>query len=77
MMANLNGTVAVVTGAGRGIGHEIALHQARSGAEVAVLARTASEIDKTASLISGEGGVAISSLSTLLTAELSYMCLTA
>lgn len=59
-MANLNGTVAVVTGAGRGIGHEIALHQARSGAKVAVLARTASEIDETASLISGEGGVAIS-----------------
>ena len=59
-MANLNGTVAVVTGAGRGIGREIALHQARSGAKVAVLARTAREIDETASLIGEEGGVAIS-----------------
>jgi NAD(P)-dependent dehydrogenase (short-subunit alcohol dehydrogenase family) len=59
-MAELNGTVAVVTGAGRGIGREIALHQARSGAKVAVLARTAGEIDETASLIGGEGGVAIS-----------------
>jgi NAD(P)-dependent dehydrogenase (short-subunit alcohol dehydrogenase family) len=59
-MANLNDTVAVVTGAGRGIGREIALQQARSGAKVGVLARTASEIDETASLISGEGGVAIS-----------------
>jgi NAD(P)-dependent dehydrogenase (short-subunit alcohol dehydrogenase family) len=59
-MADLNGTVAVVTGAGRGIGREIALHQARSGAKVAVLARTAGEIDETASLIGGEGGVAIS-----------------
>ena len=59
-MADLNGTVAVVTGAGRGIGREIALQQARSGAKVAVLARTAGEIDETASLIGGEGGVAIS-----------------
>ena len=59
-MADLNGTVAVVTGAWRGIGREIALHQARSGAKVAVLARTAGEIDETASLIGGEGGVAIS-----------------
>jgi NAD(P)-dependent dehydrogenase (short-subunit alcohol dehydrogenase family) len=59
-MADLNGTVAVITGAGRGIGREIALHQARSGAKVAVLARTVGEIDETASLIGGEGGVAIS-----------------
>ena len=58
-MANLNGTVAVVTGAGRGIGREIALYQARSGAKVAVLARTTGEINETASLIGEEGGVAI------------------
>ena len=58
-MTNLNGTIAVVTGAGRGIGREIALHQANAGAKVAVLARTASEIDETASLITGAGGVAI------------------
>src|SRR6516162_7486467 len=58
-MTNLNRTVAVVTGAGRGIGREIALHQANAGAKVAVLARTASEIDETASLITGTGGAAI------------------
>jgi NAD(P)-dependent dehydrogenase (short-subunit alcohol dehydrogenase family) len=58
-MTELNGTVAVVTGAGRGIGREIALHQARGGAKVAVLARTAREIDETASLINGAGGRAI------------------
>jgi NAD(P)-dependent dehydrogenase (short-subunit alcohol dehydrogenase family) len=44
-MAELKGTVAVVTGAGRGIGREIALHQAQGGAKVAVLARTAREIE--------------------------------
>lgn len=58
-MTHLTGTVAVVTGAGRGIGREIALHQARAGARVAVLARTAGEIEETRSLIAGEGGTAI------------------
>jgi NAD(P)-dependent dehydrogenase (short-subunit alcohol dehydrogenase family) len=51
--------VSVVTGAGRGIGREIALHQARAGAQVAALARTAREIEETAALIVAEGGTAI------------------
>ncbi|MGL4963197.1 MAG: SDR family NAD(P)-dependent oxidoreductase [Inquilinus sp.] len=58
-MTVLNGMVSVVTGAGRGIGREIALHQARAGARVAVLARTAREIEETRSMIAGEGGTAI------------------
>jgi NAD(P)-dependent dehydrogenase (short-subunit alcohol dehydrogenase family) len=58
-MTELNGTVAVVTGGGRGIGREIALRQAQVGAKVAVLARTAREIEETASLIDGEGRKAI------------------
>ena len=58
-MRALNGMVSVVTGAGRGIGREIALHQARAGARVAVLARTAREIEETQSMIAGEGGTAI------------------
>lgn len=58
-MAELTGTVAVVTGAGRGIGREIARHQARAGASVAALARTAREIEGTASLIADEGGRAV------------------
>ncbi|PZM16458.1 SDR family NAD(P)-dependent oxidoreductase [Rhizobium tubonense] len=58
-MAQLLNTVAVVTGGGRGIGREIARQQARDGAKVAVLARTAVEIEETVSLIEGEGGRAI------------------
>jgi len=58
-MTNLNSTVAVVTGAGRGIGREIALHQARAGARVAVLARTPHEIEQTRSMIADEGGRAV------------------
>jgi NAD(P)-dependent dehydrogenase (short-subunit alcohol dehydrogenase family) len=58
-MTRLKDSVAVVTGGGRGIGREIALQQAREGATVAVLARTANEIEQTVSLIQGEGGRAI------------------
>ncbi len=58
-MTKLEGTVAIVTGAGRGIGREIALHQARAGAKVAVLARTTLEIEETAALIAAEGGKAM------------------
>src|ERR1700751_3590348 len=60
MRNDLNNTVAVVTGAGRGIGREIALHQARAGAKVAVLARTARDLDETVLVIGKEGGVAAS-----------------
>ena len=58
-MTRLVNSVAVVTGGGRGIGREIALQQAREGAKVAVLARTATEIEETVSLIEAEGGQAI------------------
>ena len=50
--------VAIVTGAGRGIGLAIALAQAKAGAKVALLARTASEIDAVATTIFSDGGSA-------------------
>ncbi len=50
--------VSVVTGAGRGIGRQIAITHAREGAHVALLARTASEIERVTSEIIAGGGSA-------------------
>jgi NAD(P)-dependent dehydrogenase (short-subunit alcohol dehydrogenase family) len=55
MKTDLEGQVAVVTGAGRGIGRAVALALARAGAKIAALARTQSEIEETAALIKKSG----------------------
>jgi len=47
-MMRFENQVAVVTGAGRGIGHAIALRLAQEGARVASVSRTASNAQKTA-----------------------------
>ena len=54
----LAGQVAVVTGAGRGIGRAIAEMQAKEGAKVALIARTAAEIEAVAEAINADGGTA-------------------
>ncbi len=57
--ARLDDQVAVVTGAGRGIGRAAAILLARAGAAVGVTARTVEEIEGTAQRIRDEGGRAL------------------
>lgn len=54
----LNGQVAIVTGAGRGIGRGIALRFAREGCSILLAARTQKEIDAVAAEIKAHGGKA-------------------
>jgi len=51
----LEGKVAIVTGAGRGIGKSIALGLADAGADVVVCARTAADVEATAEEIRAKG----------------------
>ncbi|MFE6974699.1 SDR family NAD(P)-dependent oxidoreductase [Streptomyces sp. NPDC057682] len=54
-MGHLDGKVAVVSGAGQGVGQGIALALAADGADVAVLGRTPEKLDTTCALLRARG----------------------
>ena len=56
---DLSGKVAIVTGAGRGLGKTIALGLAQHGADVVAVSRTPAEVDKTAAEITALGRKAL------------------
>jgi meso-butanediol dehydrogenase/(S,S)-butanediol dehydrogenase/diacetyl reductase len=58
-MAKLAGKVALVTGAGQGVGQGIAFALAREGAAVAVTGRTLSKVETTVAEIQRRGGKAL------------------
>jgi NAD(P)-dependent dehydrogenase (short-subunit alcohol dehydrogenase family) len=58
MQPDLGGRVAMVTGAGRGIGRVFAQALASAGARVAVAARSADQLGETVALIAASGGEA-------------------
>ncbi len=56
MAGQLAGEIAIVTGAGRGFGREIALRLAREGAAVGVVSRNWAELEKVVAQIATVGG---------------------
>jgi NAD(P)-dependent dehydrogenase (short-subunit alcohol dehydrogenase family) len=59
IVGNLSGKVAIITGAGRGIGRGIAVAYGRAGAKVVVSSRSRGSIDKVVDEITRSSGTAI------------------
>jgi NAD(P)-dependent dehydrogenase (short-subunit alcohol dehydrogenase family) len=59
MTAPFEGRVALVTGAGRGIGRAVAIELAAGGAQVALLARSLGQLEEAAQAVRAKGGTAV------------------
>jgi NAD(P)-dependent dehydrogenase (short-subunit alcohol dehydrogenase family) len=66
---DLSGTVAIVTGGGRGIGRAIALGLAECGAKLVLASRTKGDLEKVVSEIKGNGGEATPVVTDLMVSE--------
>src|SRR5271156_31992 len=65
----LEGKIALVTGAGTGIGQGVALALAKRGVSVVAAGRTASTLDHTCRLVAEAGGRAIPAVADIMTPD--------
>jgi len=59
MPMKLRGKVAIVTGAGRGLGRAAAVAMAQEGADLVIVSRTPRELEETAAMIIDGGGTVV------------------